>query len=279
MILTIKNESLSVKVNTLGAELISVMGSKEYLWQNTEAEGWHGHAPILFPACGRCAITVEGKTYSEMLHGFARKFEFDVIDKGEDFISLTLNSNEETLKLYPFSFSYNLTYALVGKSVKITHTVSNTGTKDLYFAYGGHESFNLDKGKDYFIKFPKEEKFVLLSADNMGRLNGKSEHRGNGKLFTLDFKDLENDETIIFEEINSETATICDEDGQEYFSADFPGINHLLIWQAGDYSICIEPWYNLPDSVGETKDLSQKQVICLAPGKIFSAERSLNYLK
>lgn len=276
---TIKNNFLTVKIDTLGAEIVSVKGQREFIWQNTSTEGWHGHAPNLFPVCGRCAITVGGKTYSEILHGFAKKFRFSVVDKGEDFISFNLTSNEETFKLYPFNFSFTLTYTLVENTLKLNYLVKNIGTEELYFSYGGHESFNLEKGKDFFIKFPKEEKFILLGADNHGRLNGKVEDRGCGKLFKLEEKDLANDETIIIETINSETVTICDEEGVEYYTSDFPGIRHLLFWKAGEDSICVEPWYNLPDNSGERKELSEKQMIRLPAGKTFTAERLLHYKK
>ena len=78
MIYTISNEILTVQVNTLGGELISVKkDGKERLWQN-ENGGWAGHAPVLFPVCGDCTMIVRGKEYPIKKHGFARNSEFEL---------------------------------------------------------------------------------------------------------------------------------------------------------------------------------------------------------
>ena len=76
---TIRNECLAVTVSSLGAEMLGVKAfGKERLWQN-ENGSWSGHAPVLFPVCGSCGVTVNGKTYEVGAHGFARKSEFATI--------------------------------------------------------------------------------------------------------------------------------------------------------------------------------------------------------
>ena len=52
MIYTLKNDKLTAEISSLGAELISVKDGAgyEYIWQG---EDWNGHAPVLFPLCGR----------------------------------------------------------------------------------------------------------------------------------------------------------------------------------------------------------------------------------
>ena len=49
MIYTLKNNKIEVKVNSLGAELISVVSKEgfEYIWQGAQ---WPKHAPVLFPS-------------------------------------------------------------------------------------------------------------------------------------------------------------------------------------------------------------------------------------
>ena len=71
MLHTIKDGNLSVTVNDEGAEFVNIVyNGKEKLWQNDNGS-WAGHAPVFFPACGRCAVVVDGKFYSRKLHGFA----------------------------------------------------------------------------------------------------------------------------------------------------------------------------------------------------------------
>ena len=79
MIYEFGSETLRCKVSSVGAELISVVhNGKERLWQNDNG-GWSGHAPILFPFAGSCAMVVDGVEYPVPKHGFARKSEFACI--------------------------------------------------------------------------------------------------------------------------------------------------------------------------------------------------------
>ena len=52
---TIENDQLRVTVDSLGCEVVSVEGKKdgcEYLWTG-DPQFWSGHAPTMFPICGR----------------------------------------------------------------------------------------------------------------------------------------------------------------------------------------------------------------------------------
>lgn len=83
MIYTISSGGLTAKINSMGAELCSlVKNGKEYIWQAGEA--WNRHAPILFPfICSPKDKTyvAGGKTYKmNANHGFARDMEFQATD-------------------------------------------------------------------------------------------------------------------------------------------------------------------------------------------------------
>ena len=47
----------------------------ELLWQNYDGL-WDGHAPVLFPFCGHCAVKLDGKDYNAPAHGIVRYHEF-----------------------------------------------------------------------------------------------------------------------------------------------------------------------------------------------------------
>ena len=51
--ITLKNKYLSVNINPMGAEVVSIIkNSYEYLWQKNP-DIWNGQAPNLFPLIGR----------------------------------------------------------------------------------------------------------------------------------------------------------------------------------------------------------------------------------
>ncbi len=103
-IITLSNGTLGVKISTYGAEILSVKkGNVENVW-DANPEYWHGHAPILFPICGRLKdnkYTFDGKEYEMSAHGFGvsneiklnyRQFDIDTL------IFEKLKSKKVTLK-------------------------------------------------------------------------------------------------------------------------------------------------------------------------------------
>ena len=125
MIYTIENETLSVAVNTFGAELVSVKkDGKERLWQN-ENGSWAGHAPILFPFAGLCTPIINGKEYPMKRHGLASKYEFSLVSQTETALKLLFASNAETEKLFPYTFRFFATFSLENDTLKIAYEIEN----------------------------------------------------------------------------------------------------------------------------------------------------------
>ena len=88
----LKNEYYEATVASRGAEIISLKNAsgRELLWQNTTGKGWSDHAPILFPLCGNIKdkkAVYKGKSYDIAQHGFARKSEFDLVEKTDSKIA------------------------------------------------------------------------------------------------------------------------------------------------------------------------------------------------
>lgn len=105
-IIEIKNECLTVGINTLGSELmyINSSGGTEFLW-NGDKNVWEYRAPILFPICGGLKddeYTYKGKKHTLFKHGFASEKEFEGKKLSEAVAEFVLQNDEETLKLYPF---------------------------------------------------------------------------------------------------------------------------------------------------------------------------------
>ena len=67
------------------------------------------------------------------IHGFASSQEFAVDTQENTALTLRLDSNEETLRQYPFAFSLLVTYRLDGTSVHITYEVRNHSGETMPF--------------------------------------------------------------------------------------------------------------------------------------------------
>ena len=259
---TIQNDKISVTVDTLGAELVSVKkDKKERLWQNPTGE-WSGHAPILFPVCGHCGIIHEGVEYPIKAHGFSKKQNFVLTGQVCDELVFSLTSNEETKRVYPFDFLLEVRYQISGETLSIHYDVKNLSKeKPLYFACGSHEAYALDSDVDgYEIRFEKEENFLHFMHDNDGYLTGETKPFGMGNVLPLPIDFLQNGATLIFKDVNSRKVTLCEKGGKPLSDITFDGFGNLLLWRAGAGKfICIEPWTNLPDYANvPDKEFSQK---------------------
>lgn len=249
MLYEINNGTIKLTVSSLGAEMTGlVKAGKERLWQNDNGK-WAGHAPILFPACGNCALTTKGKKYPMIQHSFGQISEYSLKEKGEDYIKLSLASDENTKKYYPYDFVFTVTYSLAGDTLKIGYEIENPTGGDIYYSCGAHDSFALDgELEEYLVEFEKDEKFVNLVHDDDGYLNGEEQNLGGGRIIDFEKTPLVDDKTFIFKDIASREVTLKKKDGKTVAKVRFDGFNNLLFWRPGDgKTVCIEPWLNLPD--------------------------------
>ena len=269
MRICIQNKELEVEAETLGGELVSVRyQGKERLWQNPTGE-WAGHAPVLFPVCGHFGVTVDGVSYPIKAHGFARKSEFTLIEKGEDFVTFELRANEDTKKVYPYEFVFFVTYRLCGAKIENEYRVENPAKEPLYFACGAHDSFALEKDVDeYELRFANEKTLTHRPCNEGGYLTGETVEFTSVNPFVLPKEYLQNGDSLIFEGVESKVAVLCEKSGKELAKICFDGFDNLLLWRAGDAKyICIEPWTNLPDFAGANEEeFSQKAGVLKVEG-------------
>ena len=81
-IITLKNDALTVKISTMGAELQSVCDANgvERIF-DANPTWWKQHAPVLFPVAGGLRddeYLLGGKAYHMPKHGFAKLREFEL---------------------------------------------------------------------------------------------------------------------------------------------------------------------------------------------------------
>ena len=281
---TIENGILSVTADTFGAELKSVqVRGKEMIWQNPTGE-WASHAPVLFPVSGCCYITHKGVEYPDKFHGVARRAEFELSERGTDFLKFTLRSSAETKVFYPFDFTFDMIYRIKGDTLFVEHVVKNDGDEPLYFAGGAHESFNLDGNIDeYAIEFEEEEDLTHRLATPDGKTTYNTVLLGKVKFFPLPVNYLTNSGTFVYEGIRSRKIWLCKKDGERLVEITFDkAFLNLLLWRAKDaHYICIEPWMNMPDVEDEQSrkmEFSQKKgVLEVGVGESKTLYRSTQY--
>ena len=260
---------LAVKVASYGGELVSVKKSdKERLWQNPTGE-WAGHAPLLFPVCGHFGVKVDGVCYPIRAHGLAKRAEFDLVEKGDNFISLAFQSNDETRKEFPFDFIFTVTYRIVGDTLQVEYDVKNPATTPMYFACGCHEGYALDENVDgYQIVFETQEKLTHYPHNDDGYLTGETQDYGTMQTFPLPRDVMQGGLTLIFKDVVSRKVQLMKKDKTPLVELSFDGFSNLLLWRAGDAKyICIEPWTNVPD-VADKEDIefSQKEGVIKVNG-------------
>ena len=139
------NNLLSISVNALGAELQSLKTASgtELLWQ-ANPEYWPRHAPNLFPIVGRLTddtLLHQGKTYGITQHGFARDSLFQLVANEDHILLFELKTNDESLKKFPFEFTFLVAFILYEQTLHVDYIVQNKTETTLPFSMGGHPAF------------------------------------------------------------------------------------------------------------------------------------------
>ena len=252
-IITIKNEFLTAKIKSLGAELTSVTDKdgKEYIWEGRE-KFWDGQAPVLFPIVGRLKndrYTYKGKTYEMKAHGFAKETEFMVEEQSENSVTFVISSNEETLKQYPFLFEFRVKFTLEDKKLIVSYITDNKGGEEMLYNVGSHEAYKISGTIDnYSLVLDEIETLDRFEVEPNGIICEKGipcfensrELKLSDDFFTVD--------AIILFDIKSTGIALRDDRDGSQIHVDFKGNNSILIWRKPKAPFaCIEAWAGAPD--------------------------------
>ena len=280
---TISNSTISASINHSGAELFSLKhnNNKEYIWEGN-SEFWGKHSPILFPIVGTLknnTYTIDKKEYQLTRHGFARDMEFQLLEKTNNSAVFSLESNTETLKIYPFHFELQLIYAIENTTLHIEYVVINKGETKMPFSIGAHPAIALPQNfENYAFEFEKEEtlKFNLLENDLISNKTSILETEKN--IVPLNYKLFEND-ALVFKTLESNSLTIL-ENSKPYVKVDFEDFPSLGIWTKNQAPfICIEPWFGYSDTAENSGDLFQKEgILVLDAEETFHSKFSIKIL-
>lgn len=278
MLYELKNGRLTARVDSLGAQLVSLKNERgfEYIWTG-DPQYWQGQAPVLFPIVGALRegkAKIDGNWYEMGQHGFARHREFALAEQTESQVSLRLSSDFETKKLYPFAFAFTVSYTLLPDGLETRFHVENTGDKVLPFSVGGHPGFNVPVDEaaafeDYTIRFERPEtqkcpaivegKGLIDPAKTAYSLEEEQEIPLRHSLFYHD--------ALVFENLRSQKIQIVNKATGKGVEMDFSDFPMLGIWSAkndGPY-VCLEPWTGCATRTDEGDDFEKKHGMTFLP--------------
>lgn len=284
MIQTLKNDLLTVEIDTHGAELQSITANRtnyQYLWHGDKTF-WGRRSPVLFPIVGSVwngRYRMDGNEYSLSQHGFARDCDFEIMtDKPDDEAWFSLESNVHTLSLFPRRFRFEIGYRLQGERITVMWNVVNLDDKTMPFQIGAHPAFNLP---DFSPADPVHGYFMFNTCALVSeRIKEK------GCVGDETFKvELDNDgmlpitasifshDALILADSQVNRVSILDKTHTPYMSLLF---NSPLVglWSPSPSApfVCIEPWWGRCDRAGFDGEFSDREYVnTLQPQQTFHA--------
>lgn len=277
---TIKNTFLTLTVDSLGAQMISLKNSnnEEMLWQ-ADKSIWGYSAPVLFPWVGRLKdgkFIIDGEEYPAGNHGFIRNVEHTLVLKEDNIVIFEYKATAESKKKFPYNFVFRTSFVLSGHSVHHKIDVTNTDTRNMDFGLGFHPGFRLpfdDKHttEDYYIEFDSPQSPVewplgenLLPAET-GRI-----YKENVTQIPLKDNFFEND-TLILSGLTTKTVSLVEKDSNRRIDFDVQDFPYVGMWTAKTPKtkfFCVEPWMSMSDKESASYHWDKKEhAFHLKPGE------------
>ncbi len=279
----LNNGIISVEINNHGAELKSaIKNGREYMWCG-DAKYWGRTSPVLFPFVGGLKnkkYKLNGKDYPMGQHGFARDYDFEVLESDKTSAAYILKSNEDTLLKYPFDFELIIKYTLEESKIKIEWTVKNTSSKTKPFSIGAHPAFNLKEGINYF-KVDNKNDIVYNLIDESGLYSKESRHILKNDGYAEIKSGMFDNDALIIENNQVREVSLCDSEKTPYITVKFeaPLFGLWAPVKKNAPFICIEPWYGRCDRNDFDGEIFEKDyIINMEAGKTFSAEYEIELL-
>ncbi|WP_154853197.1 aldose 1-epimerase family protein [Cyclobacterium xiamenense] len=278
----LKKGPIEARFSSQGAECTSLsLRGLEYLWQANPSI-WGRHAPVLFPIVGRLRsdqYSYQGKSYPLSQHGFARDRNFSVLEQSTDRLVFTLESDEQSLSVYPFAFALQIAYELTETGMHVTYRVRNPDPEaDLWYSIGAHPGFNcplepkIESLEDYQLDFgqPNLSSLSLYTLEN-GLIGRKKEavSLNAGKL-DLHWELFQND-ALIFDVGPVTSLSVRSRKTGRGYGMEFAEFCWLGLWtkQRNAGFLCLEPWNGIADAWDHDGQLQNKRGMqLLSPGGV-----------
>ena len=277
----IASSGLAVEIAPLGAELQSVTtpDGASWLWHG-DPGWWSGRAPLLFPVVGKSpdgAVTIEGKRYPMLPHGFARRSTFEVVQEKADRVTLMLRASEATRESFPFEFFLSVVHAVAGTTLTTTVEVGNLDSREMPFGFGFHPAFVWPlpgaQGRRHFLRLPApdEPRFLQLDGDGLILRDVHSSPFAKGEM-TLQHALFGND-ALLFPFGVEDGITYAAEGGGSVVLS-WTNLPNFAIWQKqGAPFVCLEPWHGMAARKGSGDAIAARTgTVTLAPNQTTTFE-------
>lgn len=236
----ISSGEFTATINPLGAELWSLRnGEGRELLTDADPRWWTGRAPILFPFVGRCRDDVyrlNGAQYPMPQHGFARRRHFALIDQSETQAVFRLGADAETLAIYPFAFSLEMSFHIEGQQLNMAARIANEGNIAMPFSFGFHPAFAWPlpygaKVSEHRILFDEPEPAPLRDIEQQSGLIASTSKPSpvNGRQLNAAYEMFERD-ALIWDQLGSRGLLWGAPDSPNLRIA-FPDMHWLGVWQ------------------------------------------------
>ena len=269
---SLSNSLITVSISAKGAELQSIQHKEnglEYMWSG-DPTFWGKKSPVLFPIVGGLknnTYQYKGKSYTLGRHGFAREKEFTVTEQTENSIRFTLESDAESLQVYPFDFRFAVIYTLSKNKITVTYQVENKGNGLMYFSVGAHPAFAvpLTEGTDYtdyYLSFNHIETSGKWPLSPEGLIKKIPDaFLINTRRLPLT-KELFYGDALVFKDLVSDSISILCDKTTHGLCVSYDNFPFMGIWSAKNANfVCIEPWCGIADSTDASGDITQKEGI------------------
>ena len=249
----IKNQFLTATINSKGAELRKLVDSNNINRMHTPStETWNRVSPILFPQVSKTRdllYTVEGKEYHMPMHGFFRDLDLTPTSIKEDELIFEIHDTEESLKVYPYKFSFKVTYKLIDNSLKVIFNVSNKGNKEMLYMLGGHPGFKVplyegEEYSDYYLKFEQKETVDAMQVVDGYLANEFKRALTNEDTIVLKHE-MYNPDAIVLKDLKSSYVDLLSLKNDSVLRFRFKDFEILAVWSLMKENanfVCLEPW-------------------------------------
>ena len=288
--IVLKNEFLTVAINTLGAEIKSIKYDELELLHDSNPKYWNRSAPYLFPNIGtiKDKYTIfDGVKYHLTKHGFIRDVEFKVLSQTESEATFINEANDMTLGLYPFIYQIMIHYCLKSNTIDINVSIINKDSKVMPFNFGLHPAFKVpffenEAFEDYKILFDDCISFdtptVVLETGLIDWDKTIKSYK-NIKEIKLDHEDYKYDAIVINPKPSGSIKLVSPNSSSIDVKAD--DFKTLGIWTPYPVKapfICIEPWIGYADAPLSNHEFNtKKDLINLLPNNIWETHFSYTF--
>ena len=249
----IKNEYLTAVINSKGAELRKLIDKNGInRMHNPSVETWNRVSPILFPQVSKTRdllYTVKGKEYHMPMHGFFRDLDLIPTLIKNDELVFEISDNEESQKVYPYKFSFKVTYKLIDNSLKVIFNVSNKGKEEMLYMLGGHPGFKAplyekEAYSDYYLKFEQKETADAMQVVD-GYLANVFKRALNDEDIIILKHEMYNPDAIVLKNLKSTYVDLLSTKNDSVLRFHFKDFEILAVWSLMKDNanfVCLEPW-------------------------------------